>query len=79
MEKPEHLKVPYKYFSDDIQLRYNLENLVHSNNYVYIKTQKRVYGLNQAVIPTYTQVSILLKKSGYQSILGSLRMWKHHT
>lgn len=78
MEKPEYMKLPYKYFLVDIQKRYNLENLV-SNDYVYIKIQKEMYGLKQAAVLAYTQVSTLLKKAGYQAIVGSLGMWKHIT
>ena len=38
-----------------------------------------MYGLKQAAILSYTQVSTPLKKSGYQPIICSLGMWKHHT
>ena len=61
MEKPEYMKVHYKYFPDDIRKRYNLDELVHSNDYVYIKIQKGIYGLKQAAILAYTQVSTLPK------------------
>ena len=75
MEEPEYMKVNYKYFPLDIRERYNLDELVHSNDYVYIKIQKGMYGLKQAAILAYTQVSTLLKKAGYQPIIGSLGMW----
>ena len=65
MKKPEYMKVPYKYFSNDIRLHYHLDNLVQSNTYVYIKIQKGAYGLKQAAILAYTQTSTLLKKAGY--------------
>ena len=38
-----------------------------------------MYGLKQATVLAYTQVSTLLKKAGYQTIVRSLGMWKHHT
>ena len=72
------MKVPYKYFLADIKIRYNLDKSVH-NSYVYIKIQKGIYGLKQAVVLAYTQVSNLLKKSGYQPIIRLLGMWKYHT
>ena len=78
MKKPEYMKVPYKYFPMDIRSRYNLENIVHKD-YIYIKIQKGMYGLKQAAVLAYTQVSSLLKKAGYQPIVGSLGMWKHST
>ena len=62
MEEPEYMKVNYKYFLHDIRKRYNLDELVHSNDYVYIKIQKGMYGLKQVAILAYTQVTILLRK-----------------
>ena len=38
-----------------------------------------MYGLKQAAILAYTQVSTLKKKSGYQPIIGILGIWNHHT
>ena len=58
---------------------YNLHNLVQSSDYAYIKIQKGMYGLKQTAIPENAQVSTLFKKPGYQPIIGSLGMWKHHT
>ena len=61
MKKTEYIKVQYKYFPDDIRKLYHLDKLVHSNDYVYVKIQKGMYGLKQAAILAYTQVSTLLK------------------
>ena len=38
-----------------------------------------MYGLKQVAVLAYTKVSTLLKKAGYQAIVGSLGMWKHST
>ena len=38
-----------------------------------------MYGLKQAAILAYKQVSGLLKKAGYYPLIGSMGMWKHHT
>ena len=36
MAKPEYMKVPFKYFPEDIRQQYELYDLIH-NGYVYIK------------------------------------------
>ena len=59
-------------------MQYNLNDII-KNEYIYIQIQKGMYGLKQAAILAYTQVSSLLKKSGYQPIFGSLGMWKYNT
>ena len=35
MEKPEYMKVPYKYFPTDIQTQYNLNDIVKINAFIY--------------------------------------------
>ena len=37
MEKPEYMKVPYKYFPEDIRQHYNLSSKVTSSGHIYIK------------------------------------------
>ena len=76
MEKPEYMKVQYKYFPPDIRKKYELDKLVHKD-YIYIAIQKGMYGLKQAAVLAYRQVSTLLKKAGYIPIIGSMGMWKH--
>ena len=56
MWKSEYMKAPYKCFPTDIKIRYNLDKIIH-NDYVYIKTQKGMYGLKKAEVLAYTQVS----------------------
>ena len=79
MEIPEYMKVLYKYFPDDIYSRYNLDSIVHSDKYLYIKIQKDMYKLKQATILAYTQVSMLLKKRDTRQFLGSFGLRKHNT
>ena len=44
MKDPEYMKIPFKYFPDNIVRRYNLHALVHSDDHVYIKIVKGMYG-----------------------------------
>ena len=45
MLSPEYMRVAYKYFPNDIRQRYNLNNIVHTDGYIYIKIKKGMYGL----------------------------------
>ena len=78
MERPEYMKVYIRYFLKDIIKLYNLDDLVH-NGYVYFKIVKGMYGLNQATVLGYNNLSTILPKAGYQPIISSLGMWKHTT
>ena len=78
MDEPEYMKCAYRYFPSDIRKRYNLDALVH-NGFIYIKIKKGLFGLKQAALLAYQQVSKLLQAGGFRPILGSLGMWKHRT
>ena len=78
MEKPEYMKVHIKYFPDDIIQQYALKEITH-NGYIYIKIKKGMYGLKQASVLAYQNLTKLLTAGGYQHIVGSLGMWKHNT
>ena len=78
MENPEYTKVPIQYFPKDIIQHYKLNGLVH-NSHFYIKIVKGVYGLEQAAILAYNNLSALLTNAGYKLIINSLGMWKHTT
>ena len=79
MEDPEYMKIPFKYFPKDIIQRYKLEGLKHTNGYVYVKITKGMYGLKQAAVLAYKNLSKLLIKAGYFPIINSQGMWKHVT
>ena len=78
MDNPEFMKVPYKYFPEYIRRRYGLHNLVHEVC-VYIHIKKGKFGLKQAALLAYENLSSLLKHRGYVPIVSSLGMWKHES
>ena len=45
MEDPEYMRVQLKYFPLDIQQRYNLQQIIYSDGYIYVNIIKGVYGL----------------------------------
>ena len=40
MASPEFMKIHYKYFPEDIRNKYNLDNKVSADGYIYIKIKK---------------------------------------
>ena len=77
MKDPEYMKIPFKYFPQDIVQKYKLDKLKHTNGYVYVKIIKGMYGLKQAAVLAYNNLSKLLLKAGYFPIVNSQGMWKH--
>ena len=77
MKDPEYMKIPFKYFPQDIVQRYKLDKLKHINGYVYVKITKGMYGLKQAAVLAYNNLSKLLLKAGYFPLVNSQGMWKH--
>ena len=45
MLSSEYMKVHYRYFPDNIRRKYNLDKLVYTDGYIYIKIKKEMYGL----------------------------------
>ena len=44
------MRVKYKHIPEDIRIRCNLKTKVTKDNYVFIRTEKGMYGLKQAAI-----------------------------
>ena len=56
MQRPEYMKVPIRYFPNDIQDKYNLQSIVTTNGFIYIKIKKGMYGLKQAAALAYNNL-----------------------
>ena len=68
MKTPEYMKVHLKYFPKNIIQQYALNELTH-NGYIYIKIKKGMYGLKQASVLVYQNLTKLLIYGGYQHII----------
>ena len=73
------MKVPYKHFPADIRKRYNLDEKVTPNGYIYIEINKGMYGLKQAAILAYIELTKNLAKYGYYPITGTVGLWQHES
>ena len=77
MTQPEYMRVPIKHFPQDIKDKYNLHNLMDAKGQVFVKIKKGMYGLKQAAILAYEQLSERLQAAGYRPIIVSTGMCKH--
>lgn len=79
MQDPEYMRVQLKYFPMEIIKRYHLDILAHIDGYIYVKIKKGMYGLKQAAVLAYNNLSQLLKSTDYVPIINTSDLWKHTT
>ena len=72
------MRIKAKYFSHDFREKYNLNQKINSDGYIYCVIQKGMYGLKQAAILAYKQLVKNLKQDGYEPAEGTTGLW-HHT
>ena len=77
MQLPEHMKVHYRHIPQDIRRKYNLDQKVTADGYVYIKIKKGMPGLKQAAILAYQHLKNCLLPFGYYPVPGTSGLWKH--
>ena len=70
--------IPYKYFPEDIQVRYNIEEKF-SRGFIYVRIKQVIYGRKQAAIIAYDQLVKHLKTHGYYPVIGTNAMFYHKT
>ena len=79
MSRAEYMKVHLSKFPPDIIAKYNLNEKADSNGYIYIKIKKGMYGLKQAAILAYHQLTKTLEPHGYFPEPHSVGLWSHKT
>ena len=79
MLEQEYMRLHLRHIPEDIQKRYNIDSLVHTDNYVYVKIKKGMYGLKQAAVLAYTNLVAILKDYGYKPCLHTTGLWEHVT
>ena len=63
--EPEYIRIHSKYFLPEIRKKYNIDQLIASDGYVYCEIQKGIYGLKQAAKLARDQLILHLQKYGY--------------
>ena len=79
MEENEYMWIRVKYLLDDILLKYDIESLINSDGYVYVRIKKGIYGLKQAAILDYNHLVKQLKPHGYHTCPETTGLWLHRT
>ena len=79
MPNAEYMKVKVKHLPEDIRIRYNIDDLVTTDGFVYIRIEKGMYGLKNAAILAYDNLKINLGAHGYHPVEGTVGLWKHDT
>ena len=78
MNRTEYMRVRLKYFPVDIRTRYNLDAIT-KDGYVYIAIEKGMYGLKNAAILAYENLTTNLGHFGYYPVEGTVGLWAHRT
>ena len=79
MCKPKYMKMKFSIFPQDIVDQYNLADKVAPDGYIYIKINKGMYGLKEAAVLAYEQLSKFLNTYGYHHVPGTAGVWSHTT
>lgn len=59
------MKIKYSIFPPVIIVKYNLQDKVAPDGFIYIKIKKGMYGLKEAAVLAYDQLVGFLNKYGY--------------
>ena len=79
MKRKEYMRVKIRHIPDDIIQRYDLQKIVTSDGYIYIRIDKGMYGLRNAAILAYDNLQRNLKLFGYTPVEGTVGLWTHDT
>ena len=77
MDRPEFMKIHSKYFLPDIQDKYNIQSIVHTDGYVYCRIKRGMYGLKQATRLAYDSLKEHLGRHGYYPDKIATNIWSH--
>ena len=79
MLEKEYMRVHYRHIPQDIRDKYDINSKVHTDNYVYIRIKKGMYGLKQAAVLAYNKLVTVLSTHGYKPCTYSTGLWEHTT
>ena len=79
MKRAEYMGTYSKDFLADIREKYNIDELITDNGYVYWQIKKVIYGLKQAARLAYDTLVTNLKKEVYIPDKCCSNIWNHET
>ena len=77
LEEPEYIRIHGKYFVGEIRNKYNIDEIIAPDGYVYCEAIRGMYGLNQAAKLARDQLIRTLKPFGYYPTTESQNIWAH--
>ena len=77
MDNPEYIRIHKKYFSTAFIHTYNLQPKISTDNYIYCRVKKGMYGLKQAAILAYKLLVKRLEIDGYYPIPLTNGLFSH--
>ena len=79
LPEPEYMRIHSKYFFSDIRQKYDIDNIIDKDGYVYCKIIKGMYGLKQAAKLGRENIIKVLQPFGYEPDPMSPNIWTHTT
>ena len=79
MHDCEYMRIHNKYFLGELRKKYNINNIMAPDGFVYCKIKKGTYGLRQAARLAYDDLKAHLAQYGYHPDPIALNIWKHKT
>ena len=79
MEHYEYMRIPLRWFTQEIIDQYNIMDIVSGDGYVYCEIRKGMYGLKQAARLAYDRLVENLAPHGYHPLRRNPGLWKHET
>ena len=77
LPEAEYMKIHGRYFFNNIRQKYNIDDLIANDGYVYCKIVKGCYGLKQAAMLAHKKLIKHLKPFGYSPDFYAPNIWKH--
>ena len=71
MKKAKYMKLRFNIIPSDIVQRYNLQDKCTTDGYIFVKIKKGMYGLKEAAVLAYDQLTEFLNKEGYHHVQGT--------
>ena len=79
LPEPEYMRIHGKYFLQDIREKYDIDNIISTDGYVYCRLKKGMYGLKQAARLAHDKLIQHLKPFGYYPDKLTPNLWVHKT
>ena len=71
-----YMKIPIKYLTDEIKVKYQIDNIAQ-NGWVNVEIRKAMHGLKKLGIIDYKILVKFLAPYGYQLVRHTLDIWTH--